>query len=385
VVAIPATGAILADMGAEVIKLEPLTGEIQRGNKASSGVATGAINWSVQVLNRNKKGLALNLKSASGLKIFHELIKKSDVFMHNYELDAVKKLGLDYASLCQVNPRLIYAAMNGYGTKGPDRNERGYDYAAGWARSGIMDLIGEPGRTPSSQRPGMMDSVTGTHVATGILAALYHREKTGRGQEIETSLYHVGVWTLSIDIQMALGGLNPGKRTRYQSQNPLFNSYRTKDDRWIWMAMLAPDPTWPGFCQSLDHPEWERDPRFNSMDARGKNCQELIRLIDEVLATRTLAEWEPIWRRYNVIYGRVQSPAEVISDPQALANDFFAEVEHPDAGKVRIVNTPIKFLQEPGKVETTAPEVGQHTEDILLGLGFTWEDLGRFKNEGVIL
>ncbi len=385
VIAIPGTGAILADIGAEVIKLEPLSGEMLRGIKRCQGLETGPINWEFELLNRNKKGLALDLKNDAGREILYKLIRTVDVFMSNYEVSTLQKLKLDYDSLSKVNPRLVYAVINGYGSSGPDRNERGYDQAAAWARSGMMYLIGEPGNAPVLQREGMMDRVAGTHIATGILAALLHRERTGKGQQLETSLYHCGVWTLSGDIQKALGGQVPVKGSRTKAQNPLSNNYHTKDDRWICLANLQSDPVWPGFCRAIGKPELEKDPRFESFAKRAKNCEELIRMVDEILESNTLEYWTDIFKKNNVICGRVQTPAEVVSDPQALANDFFVEVDHPEAGKIKLVSTPVKFRQDPGSVRTTAPEVGQHTEEILLGLGYSWDDISRLKEDRIIL
>jgi crotonobetainyl-CoA:carnitine CoA-transferase CaiB-like acyl-CoA transferase len=385
VVAIPAASSILGDWGAEVIKLEPLTGEMHRGLRRVQGVETGEINWVMQVLNRNKKGLAINLKAQPGLEIFYKLIKKSDVFMYNYEFSSLKKLKLDYDTLSQINPRLIHAVINGYGSEGPDKDERGYDFAAGWARSGMMYIIGEPGTPPAPQRPGMMDSVAGAHISGAICAALLQREKTGKGQRLELSLYHAAVWTLSMDIQTALSGREPVKHDRTKAQNPIWNSYHTKDDRWFWLAMLQPDPSWPDFCRAIEKPELENDPRFNNLEARRENCEELIRIIDEILATKTMKEWEKHFRANNVIYGRVQTPVEVAADPQALANDFFVETEHPGAGKIKLVASPVKFYQNPASIRTPAPEIGQHNEEILLELGYSWDDIAQLKEQGVIL
>ena len=385
VIAIPATGAILADMGAEVIKLEPLSGEMLRGIKRCQGLETGLINWAFELLNRNKKGLALDLKKDAGRDILYKLIRTADVFMSNYESGTLQKLQLDYPSLSKINPRLVYASINGYGSAGPDKDERGYDQAAAWARSGMMYLIGEPGSNPVLQREGMMDNVAGTHISAGILAALLHRERTGKGQEVATSLYHCGVWTISGDIQKALGGQVPVKGLRTKAQNPLSNNYHTKDDRWICLANLQSDPVWPGFCQSIGKPELEKDPRFVSFTKRAQNCEELIHIVDGILATRNLDDWTATFKKNNVICGRVQTPAEVINDPQALANNFFTEVDHAEAGKIKLINTPVKFYQDPGSVKAAAPQVGQHTEEILLGIGYTWEDLSRFKDDRIIL
>jgi crotonobetainyl-CoA:carnitine CoA-transferase CaiB-like acyl-CoA transferase len=385
IVAIPAASSTLADWGAEVIKLEPLTGEMHRGLRRAQSIETGEINWVMQVLNRNKKSLALNLKSEPGLEIFYKLIKQSDIFLYNYEFGSLKKLKIDYATLSQVNPGLIYAVVNGYGSVGPDKDERGYDYTAGWARSGMMYLIGEPGTPPAPQRVGMIDSAAGAHLVGAICAALLQREKTGKGQEIEVSLYHTAVWTLCVDIQTALAGNVPVKHDRTKAQNPIWNSYRTRDNRWFWLAMLQPDPAWPGFCRAIERLELENDPRFDSMEARRENCEELIHIIDEVLATKTMAEWEKRFKEYDCMYGRVQTPVEVTTDPQALANDFFVEVEHSSAGKLRLVSTPVKFSRNPATIKSPCPELGQHNEEILLDLGYGWDDIANLKEQGVIL
>jgi crotonobetainyl-CoA:carnitine CoA-transferase CaiB-like acyl-CoA transferase len=384
VVAVPAASSVMADWGAEVIKLEPLYGEMHRGVVSVQGQSTGQINWIIQVLNRNSKGLALDLKKLGGKEVLYKLVGNMDVFMCNYEVSSIKKLGLDYETLSRINPRLIYAFVSGYGSKGPDKDERGYDFTAAWARSGMMYLIGEPGTPPAPLRAGMMDSAAGAHLVAAVCAAILKREKTGKGQKIEVSLYHTAVWTMGIDIQMASAGIEPMKHDRTRAINPIWNSYRTRDDRWFWMAMLQPDPSWPGFCRAIGRAELEKDPRFCSIQARADHCKELINILDEVLAGKTMAEWEKLLRENNVIYGRVQTPMEVTTDPQALANDFFVEVDHPENGKIKLVASPVVFSENPASLRTSAPEIGQHTEEILLELGYSWEDVSRFKEEGAI-
>ena len=385
IVAIPAASSTMADWGADVIKLEALTGEMHRGLRRAQSIDTGKINWVMQVLNRNKRAMALDLTKESGREIVYKLIEKMDVFMSNYKRSSVKNLKLDYETLRKINPRLIYAFVSGYGAEGPDRDERGYDFTAGWARSGMMHLIGEPGTPPAPQRVGMIDSTAGAHIVSAVCAALLNREKTGKGQEVEVSLYHTAVWSLAVDIQGALGGNVPVKHDRTKAQNPVWNSYRTKDNRWFWLAMLQPDPAWPGFCKAIEKPELENDPRFRDMETRKDNCEELIHIIDEVLATRTMADWEQRFRENNCIYGRVQTPMEVVNDPQALANDFFVDVEHPNAGTIKLLATPVKFSDNPASIHATCPELGQHNEEIILELGYTWDDIARFKDQGVIL
>ncbi len=386
VVAVPAAGATLADWGAEVIKVEPLTGDMYRGLVRSQGMDTPPVSWRFQLLNRNKRCLALDLKQQAGKDILYKLIQESDVFISNYELSALKNLKMDYATLSEINPGLVYGVLTGYGTVGPDKDERGFDYAASWARSGLMHLIAEPDGIPIPQRGGMMDRVAASHVVGGVLAALLHKEKTGRGQEVGFSLYHTGVWTLAEDIQTTLiSGIELGRHDRTKAGNPLWNSYHARDGRWFWLAMLQSDPSWPDMCQAIGKPELETDPRFETRVARSENCEELISLFDEIFATKNREEWEKDLRKHNIIYGRVETPLEVINDPQAIANGFFPTINHPVEGEKPLVATPVKFQQNPATVRDPAAEVGQHTEEILLELGYTWENIGQLNEQGVIL
>lgn len=390
VVAVPAASATLADWGAEVLKVEPPWGEMARGFKRLLGVSTmvkldgGEANWYFQLLNRNKKALAVDLKKEAGRDILYKLVQRADVFVSNYELASLKRLKLDYATLSQLNPKLIYGVLTGYGTVGPDKDERGFDYAAAWARSGAQYQIGERGSPPPPQRPGMMDRVVAAHIVGGVLAALLHREKTGRGQELEFSLYHTGVWNLAEDFQSALVGTPISKQDRTKAANPIWNSYRAKDGKWFQLVMLQSDIQWPDFCRAIERPDLENDPRFNNMDTREEHCEELIRILDEIFASKNGDEWERRFKKNNCIYGRVDTPVEVISNPQAVANNFFAEIHHPLGGEMKVVTTPVKFCQNPASVRSPGPEIGQHTEEVLLDLGYTWDDMARLKDQGVI-
>jgi len=391
VVAAPAATAMLADWGAEVIKVEPLSGEMARGIKKIAGVELvvkfdgGETNYYFQLLNRNKRGLAVDLKTDSGRDILYRLVARADAFISNYQMDALRKLKMDYETLNEVNPRLVYGVLTGYGTIGPDKDERGFDYAAAWARSGIQHMIGQPGSPPPPQRGGMMDRVTAGYIAAGILAAVVHRDRTGEGQEVQFSLYHTAAWILAEDMQAALMGTPLPKHDRSRAANPIFSNYRAGDDRWFQLAMLQSDLQWPGFCRAIERPELEKDPRFHDLEAREQNCEELIRILDEIFASKTRDQWEKRFKENDCIYGCIQSPMEVTKDPQALVNDFFPEIDHPMAGPMKVVNTPVKFCQNPASVKAPAPEVGQHTEEILLELGYSWEDIVNLKDKGAIL
>jgi crotonobetainyl-CoA:carnitine CoA-transferase CaiB-like acyl-CoA transferase len=391
VVAAPAAAVMMADWGAEVIKLEPLTGDMARGigiplteEEKIKRETEVYIGYYFQFLNRGKRGIAFNLKEEAGKEILYRLVKWADIFMSNYEKSTLQKLGAGYEELNKVNSRIIYGLLTGYGTVGPDKDERGFDYAAAWARSGIMYMLGEPDSIPSPQRGGMMDRVAGSHMVAGLLAALYHRDRTGRGQNVEFSLYHSGVWTMAEDYGAVINGREPVKHARATARNPLWNNYRTKDEKWFWAAMLQPDLSWGDFCRALGRPEWENDEKYNNNEQRFANREELIRKIDEILLTKTMAEWEVIFRQHNIIYGRAASPIEVYNDPQAIANNFFVDLHHPAKPDAKVVMTPVKFVQDPAEVKNPAPELGQHTEEILLEMGYTWEDIAQFKAGNVI-
>ena len=386
-IAMPTAAVTLAEWGADVIRLESPTAEIPR---APSIPGAAIYHGFGDLLHRNKRHIAIDLKKKLGQEILHKLVQRADVFLGSYEQSALKQLKADYDILSQINPGLIYCLLTGYGTKGPDKDERGYDYAAAWARGGAQYQMGEPGGIPPMNLEGFMDRVTASHIVGGVLAALRHKDKTGEGQELDISLYHVGVWTLAADIQSALLGAPPPKferaKTGGQAHNPLWNSYRAKDGRWFQLATQA-GLHWPEFCRAIERPDLENDPRFGggNMDVLRQNSEELISILDEIFATKTREEWEKPFRENNVIYGLVQSPMEVTQDPQALANDFFAELDNPELGKIKVVTMPMKFRQNPASVRTAAPERGQNTEEILLDLGYSWEDISRFKEQEVIL
>lgn len=386
VVAVPATCAILADWGADVVKIEPPYGEMMRGFKKIQGVDStikldgDELHWNFQLLNRNKRGLAVDLKKVQGRGILYNLIQECDIFISNYELSSIKKLNMDYDTLCMFNPTLIYGVLTGYGTVGPDKDERGFDLAAAWARSGTQYLMGEPNSPPPPQRGGMMDMTVAAHIVSGILAALLHRERTGKGQKIEFSLYHTAVWTLGEDIQAALVGMPLPRQDRTKVSNPLFNNYKTKDDKWLQLVMIQSDIQWSGFCRAIGKPDIEDDPRFNSMEMRQEHNGELICLLDRVFASKDRDAWEVCLKEHNCIYGRVASPTEVVNDPQAISNKFFAPIQG-----MEVVTSPVKFCQNPALVRSPAPKVGEHTEEILLNLGYSWDDISQLKNKGVIL
>lgn len=387
VVAVPSAAAILADWGADVIKIEvPEVGDQARGTThLEGGKCTNGIHYLFEVNNRNKRGITLSLKTEQGRAIMYKLIKRSDVFMSNFQQHVLAKLGMDYQTLSKFNPQLIYATLTGYGNKGTKKDKPGYDYAAFWANSGIMDKISDPDGPPRRQRPGIGDSITAMCIVSGIAAALFARERTGVGQELSFSLYNTAVWTATTDIQIAL---SRGEELPYgnirKAVNPLWNAYQSRDGRWVELNMLKSDLFWPRFCHVTGLEHLEHDPRFESHEKRAENCEALISMISNVFLRKTSVEWEEIFEKNALPISRVQTVTEVVNDPQAIENDFFMEFDHPVVHKIRLVASPVLFNGVRPPIRLPAPALGQHTEEVLLELGYTWDDIASFRDKGII-
>jgi len=383
-VALPAATAIWGDWGAEVIKVEPLTGDPWRGF-----MGTGIFPFKLETSdifdmdNRNKKSVALDLKTKEGKKILRQLIEGADIFCTNYAPDTLPKLSIDYESVSKVNPQIIYVNVNGYGETGPDKDLPGFDWTAYWSRSGIMMTVGDPG-APVRPRAGIGDHPTSMYVAGAMAAALLCRERTGIAQQVAVSLLHCGMWTLGCDLSAALAsGQDIPRVSRNESLNPLAIPYQTKDEKWLFLVMLQSDAFWPQTCRALGKEELINDPRFANSDLRGRNGRALIAIFEKVFTTRTREEWAQLFKEHGVIFGLIHTCAEVVRDPQA--SEFIAVVDHPTRGKVRMIASPGQFSKTPAHIEAYAPEVGQHTEEILLELGYDWEEIVTLKDKKTIL
>lgn len=387
-IAMPSAIAVLADWGAEVIKVENTRGgDGIRGVRSIEGVKTRELHVWWEQTNRNKKSVAIDLWQKEGQEIVYKLAQKSDVFATNFTPPVVERFQIDYETLRKINQRLIYAHLTGFGKAGPDKNKPGYDFIAFWAYSGIMSRLGPPGTAPPPQRPALGDNLTAGFIAGAISAALYAREKTGKGQALDFSLFQYGVWGLSMDITMALiQGEELPRTDRKKVSNPLWNTHQTKDGDWMQIMCLQSERYWPQFCRALGIEHLQHDPKFNSHEKREQNNVELISIIESIISTKTCSELEDSFTKAGeIIYGRVHTPLQVINNPQALANDFFPEVEHPSGRKIKLIASPAKFSETPASIRSTAPVLGQHTEEVLLDLGYDWDAITNLKTKGVIL
>ena len=382
----PVAGTKLGDLGADVIKVEPPTGDPARGFMRIIGTMVGlkGRNYYFEQHNRNKRSIVLNLKTEKGMEVFLKLIDRADVFVTNLSIDAPPKMGIGADELLKRNPRLIYAQASGWGRNGPDACELSFDYT-GIGRAGLMMSCGERGSPPAQILPGLGDELGGMVLAWAVCAALYNRERTGKGQKVDTSLMGslMCMESLVLSAPAILGQEFP-RELRTQAGNPIYNHYRAKDDRWFILAHLQPDKYWPHVCRALGMPELEHDPRFNSIEARGRNAKELIAIMDRTFVTKTRGEWFKIFKKEGLIFGPIQTPTEVVNDPQAVANNYVVWYDHPVLGKTKMIGFPWDFNQTPASVRREAPELGQHTEDILLELGYIWDDITKLKAEKVI-
>jgi len=383
-VALPSACAVLADSGAEVIKIEnPKGGDPLRGAMQIEDLRADIPVW-FENANRNKRSITLDVTQERSHAIICKLLEQADVFATNYEVSLLERINCDYETLSKINPKIIYALLTGYGTKGPDKGKPGFDYAAFWARSGIMDRIAEPNSDPRPQRAGLGDNLVSLAVSGAIGTALFTRERTGVGQKIDLSLYQVGVWGLGFDIEAALHfGKEMSRTDRKSVTNPIWNVYQTKDEKWMQFVMAQTDMYWPAFCRAIERTELIE--QYDSHEKRMQANITLIQIIEETMATKTFEEWDEILKQNDVIYGVVQSPLDVINDQQALDNKFFAEIDHPVVGKFKCIESPINYSKTPASIRTAAPALGQHTEEVLLDLGYSWDDISELKSHGAIL
>jgi crotonobetainyl-CoA:carnitine CoA-transferase CaiB-like acyl-CoA transferase len=375
----------LSDWGAEVIKIESLIGDAWRGFSSLRLYPFEVeIPAPFEADNRNKRSIAFNLRSEEGQRIFHRLVEGADVFVTNMAPATITKLNADYEILTEINPRLIYGVLNGYGERGPDKDLPGFDWTAYWARSGIMLTLGEPGGPPLRPRPGIGDHPTSMLFAGAICAALFCRERTGVAQKVSVALLNCGLWTLLADVSVSLAtGKNVPRIGRDESANPLTLTYKTKDDKWIFICMPQADLFWSILCRALGWDDLIDDPRFENSQARVRNAKVLIKMLDEIIVTKSREEWSKIFTEHDVIFGLVQTSADLITDPQV--NQFISTIEHPTYGKLKVVRSPGEFSQTPGGLRSCAPVLGQHTEEILSELGYTWEEIVKLKEQGVII
>lgn len=367
-VAGPAAGGILADWGADVVKIEPPGGDPARMFGRMLGCDLG-VNPPFEMDNRSKRSVVLDLSSEDGRVAALELLDGADVFLTNIRLPALRRVGLDFDAVAARNPRLIYGLITGYGESGPDADRAAYDVAAFWSRAGVAHLLTPPGGTPPFQRGGMGDHLAGMTLAAAVCAALLARERTGEGQLVSTSLYRQGAYTVSFDLNTYLLTGQPISLGQRESMgNPCMNNYAAADGRRFWIVGLEAGRHWPPLCRVVGRPDWLTDPRFADARSRAAHAVELIGELDTIFATKPLAEWAKIFAAEpEFFWSPVQSLEDVVADEQFHAAGGIVYV--PDGqSSVPMVATPADFHGTPCAPRSTAPGLGEHTEEVLAEL-----------------
>ena len=371
-VAGPAAATVMSDFGADVIKIErPGGGDLWRLYSKLPGVAKSELDWCWVLTNRNKKSLALNLGEPAGREAMMRLVGTADVFLTNYQRPLLEKFRLSWEDLSAVNDRLIYAHLTGYGDAGEDADDPAFDALAYWARSGLMMSVTGTDGSPGAPRPGMGDHPTSMSMFGAIMLGLYRRERTGRGSRVTTSLLASGAWANACDIQAKFCNASfPVRGEGKHPPNPLTAAYLSRDAKLFLLVQIDPDNEFPHLCQAFGQPELAQSELFATNDARAENAAALYAILQGEFETRDLSEWRMIFKRNDIKFAPLPRLDDVVLDPQMRAADAFIDMEYPGVGRLATVNSPIFVSGVQKRKPTAAPNVGEHTREILRELGY---------------
>ncbi|MEM7326029.1 MAG: CoA transferase [Actinomycetota bacterium] len=367
-VAGPSTAGMMADWGADVVKVEPPTGDPQRNIFSSLGVENEIPNPTFAQDNRGKRSIVLDLRDDTGRETLERLLAGADVFITNLRPGALDRIGLTPAEVVERHPSLVVAAQSGYGSVGPEKDTAGYDIGAFVARTGMARINRPKDEAPVNLRSGIGDHTTGLATCAGVLAALVERGRTGRGRLVETSLYQTGLYTMSMDLstQLTIGRLG-SMRPREDYKTPMVNSYRAGDDRWFYLIGVEASRHFPNVCKAIERDELADDDRFDNAVKISRNRVELIALLDEAFGSKPLDYWADRFAEHDVWWAPCQTAAEVTTDPQALALESFQETVEGDV-TMQTIASPVRFDGMTIPPSGPVPAVGEHTEAVLAEL-----------------
>ena len=385
-VAGPSAGAIMRDLGADVVKVEPRGGDSMRNKlrqpRADDTVVAEDLPFHLD--NRGKRSVAVALDDERGAALVRELAASADVVLTNLLPRRLERFGLGPDQLRAEHPRLVYALITGFGSEGDDADRVGFDLTAFFARGGPMSLIGEPGDVPHAFRPGQGDHATGLALLSGILAALFQRERTGEGQVVETALMRTAAWTIGCDLSVALVDREqPNRRARDEQFSPMNTRYRCGDDRWINLAAFD-QRVWGPLCRALGRDDLADDERFATPLGRFQHGTELIHALDETFAAAPVEHWAPLLDSVGVAWAPVQTLPEIVDDPQARANAMFAAVDHPRIGRFETLAAPFRMSGSDVEVRGPSPDLGAHTAEVLAELGIDADRVAELAAAGII-
>jgi crotonobetainyl-CoA:carnitine CoA-transferase CaiB-like acyl-CoA transferase len=367
----PAAAGILAAWGAEVVKVEPHEGDPQRGNTQNAYFSQD---------NRAKRSITVDLSTPQGASIMADLLDRADVFVTNVRAAGLTRLGLDPTTVLDRNPRLVYGRISGYGFEGPAADRPGYDIGAFWSRAGVAAALVGPGNEPPIQRPAMGDHTAGISLVAAISAALFDRERTGKGRLVQTSLVRAGAYVISSDLAAHVNGEPPETGLRRALYNPLLACYQAGDGRWFFLLGLQATRHWPNVLAAVGREDLLADERLSDFMGLVVHRDEVIAALDAEFAKRPLEEWAALFDEHGVWWDPVQSLEELVADPTAADAGVFV----PTVGGRTAIAPPADVGQPSTEPIAEVPELGQHTEEILLELGFDWDGITALAGEGVI-
>jgi crotonobetainyl-CoA:carnitine CoA-transferase CaiB-like acyl-CoA transferase len=380
---VPSAAAILAEWGADVVKVERPTGDPLRLIMSMGFAAdTGEFNWLFEQFNRNKRGVAIDLRTDEGRRALDRLIAWADVYITNFLPSARDKLALNPSDIAKVNPRCIYAIGSGQGLEGPDADQGGFDAVSFWARGGLAHMLTPQGGPLVQPRGALGDAPSGAYLAGGIAAALFQRERTGHAAVVDVSLLGAAVWTLNNDIvPTTILQAEPKRHVAGKSLGSvLVGSYRTADERWISLNMLDPERHWEPTCRALGLDDLVGRPEYATAAQRAERSPELHPIFTERIRSLTLAELKQRLSAQDTIFSPIASPVEVIVDPQVVANGYLAP--HPGHERARLASSPMQFDGQGLEVRRAAPAIGEHTDEVFRELGLSDDEIARLRTQG---
>jgi formyl-CoA transferase len=381
---VPGAGAIMADLGADVVKVEPPGGDPQRALHNSLDAEDREPKPYIEIPNRGKRSITINLGVPAGQQVLHRLAETADVFLTSYLPAVRRRLRLDVNDLLAINPPLIYVRGSGWGSRGPMTDVGGFDMAAAWAAAGTQHKLTPPGSDePTTQPPAFYDLQGSNSIAGAVAMALFRRERTGRGAVIDVSLLNTGMWAMGPDLFAAAQGDLP-RPNRLTANNPIVNSYRTKDGRWLNLVCLQPDRFWAELCGLLGRADLAEDARFADAAQRYNNREACIAELDATFATRSLAELQRVLTNFGGVWSAAATFDEVRRSEQVAANGYLPQVIGHDGIPFQLVAPPYQFDEQPTTPRGPAPEAGQHTEEVLLESGLSWGEIGACREQGAL-
>ncbi len=382
--AAPSCAALMSDMGAEVIKVEPPGGDAYR-KMYSALLGPDEVHPAHQFDNRGKRGICVNLDSKDGQTLVRKLAADADVFITNLTWERLERYGLTDSDIHAVRPDAVYAVLSGYGTKGPDSHRQAFDQTAFWARSGAMSIFGDRDEGPLISRGGYGDRTTALNLLASILAAMRVRDKTGEGQYVEVTLQRTGIWSLASDVCIALSTRVQSEKTSQKlPPNPIWNWYRTSDDRIVLLVMPSAMPYWPKFCNMVGKPEWVTDERFSTLTGLMTNNASIVPEVAAMFAAHDLAYWRDKLDGAALIWEPVATLPEVCEDPALRERDAFSYVVHERAGAMEIISAPFHIRDADIEVRGPAPDAGQHTREVFVEAGVEAAEIDRLFGAGVL-